>query len=70
MINEAGCGEFVPAGDPHSLATTLQAWADRPAAELNALGARGRQWVVENRTFERLADHYLDVIFPVAKEPS
>jgi glycosyltransferase involved in cell wall biosynthesis len=70
MINEAGCGEFVAAGDPHALATTLQAWADRPAAELNALGARGRQWVVENRTFERLADHYLNVIFPVAKEPS
>jgi glycosyltransferase involved in cell wall biosynthesis len=63
MIDEAGCGEFVPAGDAGALARALRAWSERPAEELEAIGARGRRWVMENRTFDRLTDDYLAEMF-------
>jgi glycosyltransferase involved in cell wall biosynthesis len=62
MINEAGCGEFVPAGDAHALVRALLNWADRPSAELDAMGARGRAWVLSNRSYERLTDDYLALL--------
>jgi glycosyltransferase involved in cell wall biosynthesis len=62
MIDEAGCGEFVPAGDAQALVRTLQSWAGRPSAELDAVGARGRNWVLANRSYDRLADDYLGLI--------
>jgi glycosyltransferase involved in cell wall biosynthesis len=62
MINEADCGEFVPAGDAHALVDALQRWANLPKHELEAMGARGRQWVLKNRTYGRLADEYIKLI--------
>jgi glycosyltransferase involved in cell wall biosynthesis len=62
MIDEAGCGEFVPAGDPHALARALRDWAERPSAALDIMGARGRAWVLSNRSYERLADDYLALL--------
>jgi glycosyltransferase involved in cell wall biosynthesis len=59
MINEADCGEFVPAGDSQALVKSLQKWARRPRHELDAIGKRGRQWVLNNRTYDRLADDYI-----------
>jgi glycosyltransferase involved in cell wall biosynthesis len=59
MVDEAGCGEFVPAGDAQALVRALINWAGRPRAEMNAMGARGRAWVLANRSYERLADDYL-----------
>jgi glycosyltransferase involved in cell wall biosynthesis len=62
MINEADCGEFVPAGDAQALAHTLQSWVQRPAHELDDMGERGRQWVLKNRTYDLLADDYINLI--------
>lgn len=70
MIDEAGCGEFVPAGDAGALARALCAWAERSDEDLNAIGARGRRWVLEHRTFDRLADDYLAVMFGGARRAS
>jgi glycosyltransferase involved in cell wall biosynthesis len=62
MIDEADCGEFVPAGDSQALVNSLQRWVKRPRNELDAIGNRGRQWVLNNRTYDRLADDYIDLI--------
>jgi glycosyltransferase involved in cell wall biosynthesis len=62
MINEAACGEFVPAGDVQALVGAIREWAERPSAELDTMGARGRAWVLSNRSYERLADDYLALI--------
>lgn len=61
MIDEADCGEFVTAGDAMVLARTLLGWAERPCYELDAIGARGREWVLAHRTYARLAEDYLAV---------
>jgi glycosyltransferase involved in cell wall biosynthesis len=66
MIDEADCGEFVPAGDSQALVDALQHWAQRPKRELEAMGARGRQWVLNNRTYDRLADEYIKLISGVS----
>jgi glycosyltransferase involved in cell wall biosynthesis len=62
MINEAACGEFVPAGDVQALVGAIRDWADRPSDELDAMGARGRDWVLANRSYGRLADDYLALL--------
>jgi glycosyltransferase involved in cell wall biosynthesis len=62
MIDEADCGEFVPAGNSLALVNSLQRWVKRPRHELDAIGKRGRQWVLNNRTYDRLADVYIGLI--------
>ena len=62
MVNEADCGEFVSAGDALSLVRVLKIWAAKSSVEMDVIGARGRRWVLENRTFDRLTDDYLALI--------
>jgi glycosyltransferase involved in cell wall biosynthesis len=62
MVNEADCGEFVPAGDAKNLAQTILRWSKLSSEELSAIGERGRRWIVDNRNYERLADDYISVI--------
>lgn len=66
MIDEACCGEFVSAGDAQALVDLLKRWAQRPSHELDTMGARGRQWVIKNRTYDRLADEYIKFISGVS----
>jgi glycosyltransferase involved in cell wall biosynthesis len=70
MIDEAECGEFVPAGDAHVLVDALQRWAQRPKHELDAMGSRGRQWVLKHRAYDCLADEYIKLISGVSSSKS
>lgn len=58
MINEAECGFFVPAGDADSLCKEILRLADLPDLELNIIGARGLDWVMQHRRYELLANDY------------
>lgn len=62
MVNESGCGEFVPAGDVNALVAILTEWVDRPRDELTAMGAQGRRWIIRHRRYEILAKKYLEII--------
>lgn len=62
MIDEADCGEFVPAGDSQALVHCLQRWVKLSRQELDEIGKRGRQWVLNNRKYDRLADDYIGLI--------
>ena len=62
MVNEAGCGSFVPAGDANALAQELIRLSELPESERKALGRRGREWILKNRTFRQLANDYLNLL--------
>lgn len=64
MINEAECGTYVPAGDLPALRAEILRYCALPDEERAAIGARGRQWILANRTYRTLAHKYLEILFP------
>lgn len=64
MIDEAGCGSFVPAGDAPALASEIHRYAAMSRDTRAEIGGRGRSWLLANRTFSRLAIDYARILFP------
>ena len=64
MINEAECGTFVPAGDVPALQEEIQRFKGMNAGKRASMGARGRDWLLENRDYRVLAEDYLRILFP------
>lgn len=64
MINEAGCGSYVPAGDVEALVTEICRYAAMPASDRQTMGARGRAWIIEHRSYAALAHDYMKIMFP------
>jgi glycosyltransferase involved in cell wall biosynthesis len=64
MINEAGCGSFVPARDVEALAKEILRYADMPSEARAAMGNAGRDWLLRNRKYEVLAKNYLELMLP------
>lgn len=64
MINEAGCGTYVPAGDLSKLRAEIARFRELSHSERDAIGARGRKWILEHRNFQALARDYLAILFP------
>ena len=62
MINEAESGIFIPASDEQSLIKAINELASKPFYELEAMGRRGKEWLIENRQWKVLAENYLSVI--------
>ena len=58
MLNEANCGYFVPAGDAEKLSVEITRLSKLSPLELDQIGSRGRDWLLENRTYEILAANY------------
>ena len=63
MINEAQCGSYVPAEDVGALCKEIERYAAMEIESRSEIGKRGREWLIENRTFEKLARQYLEIIF-------
>jgi glycosyltransferase involved in cell wall biosynthesis len=61
MLDESGCGVFVPAGGVRELITALHAMAARSADELQAMGAAGQKWLLANRPWRVIARRYMDL---------
>lgn len=64
MVDEAGCGSFVPAGDPAAVAAEIRRYCAMSIAERDRMGRAGRSWILEHRSYEQLAADYLEVLFP------
>lgn len=62
MINEAECGSFVPYNDADALASEIRRYASFAPADLEAIGRRGRDFILQHRRFEKLAADFLDAI--------
>lgn len=64
MINEAGCGTYVPAGDVGALMNEVRRYAAMAPAQLDEIGHRGREWVLAHRQYQTLAHDYLKILLP------
>lgn len=62
MINEAGCGSFVPSGDVGALRSAVRQYASMDKARLVEMGARGKSWILCHRKYSDLAREYLGVM--------
>lgn len=65
MLNEAGGGVFVPAADAQALAQEVQRFAQLSDEQRLEMGERGRNWMIENRNYQHLADLYDSILFPL-----
>ena len=64
MINEAECGSYVPAGDVSALRAEILRYSLLSESEREAMGARGRNWILAHRNYQALASDYLTILFP------
>jgi glycosyltransferase involved in cell wall biosynthesis len=62
MINEANCGTYVPAGDVSALKQEVVRYAHMDTQERLLMGARGKAWLLENRSYPKLAKEYLGIL--------
>lgn len=65
MINEAGCGFFIPAQDAKALVDKINELTSMTKYQRNAIGSKGLDWLLKNRTYKKLADKYLSLIFDI-----
>jgi hypothetical protein len=68
MINEADCGSYVPAGDVLALKQEVQRYAGLPEEERLKIGARGKEWLVANRSYSKLARQYIGIMLNKAAQ--
>jgi len=61
MLNESGCGEFIPSGDLSALTAAIIRHFEMTAEELAERGEAGRRWLLENRPWNVLAGQYLSI---------
>jgi glycosyltransferase involved in cell wall biosynthesis len=64
MINEANCGQFIPSGNVEALKNELLRLAALDPKALAEMGERGRNWVLKNRNYQKLALEYRAILFP------
>lgn len=62
MINEAGCGDFIQYGNADKLAEAILAYSRMNTTDLAEMGQRGKTFLLNQRTFDKLAGTYLDYI--------
>jgi glycosyltransferase involved in cell wall biosynthesis len=62
MVNEADCGTYVPAGDVHALVQEVERYAALPEDDRLKMGARGKAWLLANRSYSKLAKQYLCIM--------
>jgi len=68
MINESGCGVFVPANDVGAVVAAILDMKSKSEEERRLIGGYGREWLLHNRNYSRLASDYLAILFPDKSE--
>jgi glycosyltransferase involved in cell wall biosynthesis len=60
MINEAQCGVFIPAKDVSALKQAIREYYQMPTDQLDAIGQRGKAWLLKNRPYDKIALAYCE----------
>ena len=63
MIDEANCGVIVPPNDPVAIRHAIEEYARIGSVERQKIGSRGRHWIIDNRSYEKLALVYEKLLF-------
>lgn len=64
MINESGCGTFVPSGNAEALQKEIERFYNMSETERKAMGCAAQQWLKKNRHYRELAKKYLSILLP------
>jgi glycosyltransferase involved in cell wall biosynthesis len=62
MVADSGCGLTVPPENPQAIANAVEQLMVMPVEEREAMGARGRDYVLANHDYRFLARRFLDVM--------
>lgn len=62
MINEARCGSFIEAENVVALKEKILEFKSLNPNELIEMGMRGKQWLLKNRSYSKLANEFLLLI--------
>ena len=61
MVADAGCGISIPPEDSHAIAEAAIRMAEIPAAEREAMGARGHAYILEKHEYGVLSEQFREV---------
>ena len=61
-VAESGCGLTVPPESPHAVADGLRTLAALPAAQRQAMGQRGKDFVLAHHTYPVLAQRFMEAM--------
>ncbi len=62
MINEANCGEFIKSLNPEDLRDCFLKFINLSSEERKIIGLKGRNWIIENRQYNKLWNEYFNAI--------
>jgi|JI7StandDraft_1071085.scaffolds.fasta_scaffold54009_2 glycosyltransferase involved in cell wall biosynthesis len=62
MLDESGCGIFIPVDNIALLTKEITRIKNLPTNERMAMGQKGKEWLLNNRNYETLAKNYLNYI--------
>jgi glycosyltransferase involved in cell wall biosynthesis len=62
MINEAECGLFVQSNKTEDLKNAILYYSNMSKDERLKIGEKGRNWIYQYRTYDKLAKDYIDTI--------
>ncbi|CAB1245900.1 Glycosyltransferase WbuB [Ruminococcaceae bacterium BL-6] len=61
MVADAGCGVSIPPEDSKAIARAAEQLAALPEEEREAMGRRGREYILKNHEYDVLSSRFLDV---------
>ena len=63
IVEESGAGISCAAESPEELAKAILKMKSLPPAQRAQMGANGREWIIKNRDYKKLAADFLNTVF-------
>lgn len=63
MVDESGAGFFVPAEDVDAVVEKILLLKGMSIQDRKEMGIKGREWILQNRNYKKLALDYAEIIF-------
>lgn len=64
VVSQTGCGISCPPEDVEAIADAIKRLHAAGPAERGRMGRAGREWLLANRSYPKLASDFLDAVFP------